>query len=396
MFHTVIEAGPTGRSSRRRAPSASRRRAPSCSRSTSTTSTSHALGDPGPGGRGGTTRLQGLAESTPHGIPVTISTDPRHALRRERRRLLRGRGPSRSGRSRSDWPRCATTTPSDASPTSRGRSTSPSASASRCTRRLDLATEPRWARQAGTFGEDPDLVDRAGRGVPRRVPGTRARRGECRLHEPSTSPVAGRRRTARTRTSPTAGSRSTPAVDFAYHLMPFRRRLEAGIAAIMPYYGMPVGLVLDGEPVEPVGFGYNSRSSPALLREQLGFDGVVVTDWELVNDNHVGDQVLPARAWGVEHLDPPAAWSCIIEAGCDQFGGEECVEILLDLVARGRVSEARIDESARTAAARSSSGSGCSTTRTSTRRRRAPRRQGRLPRAGTRRPGAVGDRAHQP
>jgi beta-glucosidase len=37
----------------------------------------------------------------------------------------------------------------------------------------------------------------------------------------------------------------------------------------------------------------------------------------------------------------------ILDAGADQFGGEECVEILLDLVAQGRVSEARVDESAR-------------------------------------------------
>ena len=115
----------------------------------------------------------------------------------------------------------------------------------------------------------------------------------------------------------------------------------------MPYYGMPVGLEVDGEPIEEVGFGYNKQIVTGLLREQLGFDGVVVTDWELVNDNHVGDQVLPARAWGVEHLDPHGRMELILEAGADQFGGEECVEILLDLVAQGRVTEARIDESAR-------------------------------------------------
>ena len=57
--------------------------------------------------------------------------------------------------------------------------------------------------------------------------------------------------------------------------------------------------------------------------------------------------MLPARAWGVEHLDPAARMELILEAGADQFGGEECVELLLDLVAQGRVTEARIDESAR-------------------------------------------------
>ena len=37
----------------------------------------------------------------------------------------------------------------------------------------------------------------------------------------------------------------------------------------------------------------------------------------------------------------------ILAAGADQFGGEECVDVLLDLVAQGRVTEARIDASAR-------------------------------------------------
>ncbi len=115
----------------------------------------------------------------------------------------------------------------------------------------------------------------------------------------------------------------------------------------MPYYGMPIGLEIHGEQIEEVGFGYNKQIVTGLLRGSLGYDGVVVTDWELVNDNHVGGQVLPARAWGVEHLDPAARMELILEAGADQFGGEECVELLLDLVAQGRVTEARVDESAR-------------------------------------------------
>nr|MBA2696930.1 glycoside hydrolase family 3 protein [Actinomycetota bacterium] len=115
----------------------------------------------------------------------------------------------------------------------------------------------------------------------------------------------------------------------------------------MPYYSMPVGLVVDGEPIEEVGFGYNRQIVTGLLRERLGYDGVVLTDWELVGDNHVGDQVLPARAWGVEQLDAHERMERILAAGADQFGGEEEVGLLLDLVAQGRVSEDRIDASVR-------------------------------------------------
>jgi beta-glucosidase len=131
------------------------------------------------------------------------------------------------------------------------------------------------------------------------------------------------------------------------YLEPFRAAVDAGAAAMMPYYGMPVGLELAGQPVPEVGFGFNRRVLHKLLREELGYDGVVLSDWELINDNHVGDQVLPARAWGVEHLDPHGRMELMLEAGCDQFGGEECVEILADLVAQERVSEERVDESAR-------------------------------------------------
>ncbi|MGX1161399.1 hypothetical protein RKD54_002308 [Pseudarthrobacter sp. SLBN-100] len=134
---------------------------------------------------------------------------------------------------------------------------------------------------------------------------------------------------------------------FEYHLRPFITAIERRTASMMPYYGMPQGLVRNGEAIEEVGFGFNKQIITGLLRGELGFDGVVVTDWELVNDNHVGDQVLPARAWGVEHLSPKERMERILEAGADQFGGEECVDLLLELLTEGRIEEARIDESVR-------------------------------------------------
>ena len=57
--------------------------------------------------------------------------------------------------------------------------------------------------------------------------------------------------------------------------------------------------------------------------------------------------MLPARAWGVEELTPSQRMARILEAGADQFGGEECTDLLLDLVREGIVSEERITDSAR-------------------------------------------------
>ena len=57
-----------------------------------------------------------------------------------------------------------------------------------------------------------------------------------------------------------------PGGQFEYHLIPFRRAIEAGTSALMPYYGMPIGLELDGEAVEEVGFGLNRQILTDLLR----------------------------------------------------------------------------------------------------------------------------------
>ncbi len=290
--------------------------------------------------------LQRVAERTPHGIPVTVSTDPRHAF-------IENAGVSFAAGSFSQWPEplgLAALRDEDlvrrfADIARREYRAVGIRAALHPT--LDLATEPRWARQAGTFGQDPALAGDLG------VAYLEGFQGSADLGPDAVScvtkhfPGGGPQQDGEDAHFPYGREQVYPGGRFADHLAPFPRAIAAGTAAIMPYYGMPVGLEIDGEPIEQVGFGYNRQVVTGLLREKLGFDGVVLTDWELVNDNHVGDQVLPARAWGVEHLDPSGRMELILEAGADQFGGEECVDLLLDLVRCGRVTEARIDESAR-------------------------------------------------
>jgi len=57
--------------------------------------------------------------------------------------------------------------------------------------------------------------------------------------------------------------------------------------------------------------------------------------------------IMEARAWGVEKLTKPERAKKIIEAGCDQFGGEFCPDVIVKLVQSGQISEERIDESVR-------------------------------------------------
>ncbi|MEO6413938.1 MAG: glycoside hydrolase family 3 N-terminal domain-containing protein [Pedococcus sp.] len=344
MFHTVIEAGLDGTVMEEPGAISKSGTSDVVLRKHLTHFNVHALDDPRMTARWHNA-LQAVAEQTPHGIPVTVSTDPRHAF-------IENAGASFAAKSFSQWPEslglaalrdadlvrefgdiarqeyCAVGIRAALHPT------------------LDLATEPRWARQSGTFGQDPDLVTELavaylqGFQQDSLGPGSVA----CTSKH---FPGGGPQKNGDDAHFPYGREQVYPGGRFADHLKPFPPIIAAGTAAIMPYYGMPIALEVHGEQIEEVGFGYNKQIITGLLRGHLGYDGVVVTDWELVNDNHVGDQVLPARAWGVEHLDPAARMELIIEAGSDQFGGEECVELLLDLVAEGRVSEARIDESAR-------------------------------------------------
>jgi beta-glucosidase len=110
----------------------------------------------------------------------------------------------------------------------------------------------------------------------------------------------------------------------------------------MPYYGMPVGT-----PYEEVGFGFNKGIITDLLRGKYGFDGVVCTDWTLLKDMMMFGMGMPARAWGVEHLSLAERAQKVIEAGADQFGGEACPEVIVQLVREGKVSQERIDQSIR-------------------------------------------------
>jgi beta-glucosidase len=84
-----------------------------------------------------------------------------------------------------------------------------------------------------------------------------------------------------------------------------------------------------------------------LLRGELGFDGIICTDWGLVTDTSILGQPMPARAWGVEHLDEPSRVEMILNAACDQLGGEARPELVDQLVEQSRIAEERIDVSVR-------------------------------------------------
>ena len=206
---------------------------------------------------------------------------------------------------------------------------------------VDLATEPRWARIFGTFGEDAEVAARLAQIYIRGFQGD-ALGGNSVACMTKHFPGGGPQKDGEDPHFEYGREQVYPGDNFDYHLLPFEAAIDAGTAMIMPYYGLPLDTAY-----EEVGFAYNKGIITGLLRERYGFDGVVCTDWGLLTDREIMGKPFPARAWGVEHLDVAGRAQKALDAGVDQFGGEECPEAVMALLRGGRVAEARIDQSVR-------------------------------------------------
>jgi beta-glucosidase len=285
-------------------------------------------------------KVQELALATRLGIPVTLSTDPRHSF-------SNNPGTEALAGAFSQWPQSlGFAALGDADLVQRYADVARQEYLAAGIRvalhpQIDLATEPRWARIGMTFGEDADLTSRLVTAYIRGFQGAElgpASVATMTKHFPGGGPQAdgedphfayGREQVY-------------PGGQMEYHLKPFRAAIAAGTSQIMPYYGMPVGTDW-----EEVGFAFSKQVITDLLRNELGFDGIVCTDWGLIGDSVILGQPMPARAWGVEHLSELERAQKVIDAGCDQFGGESRPELVVELVRSGRVSDARIDQSVR-------------------------------------------------
>ncbi|HVZ26030.1 MAG TPA: glycoside hydrolase family 3 N-terminal domain-containing protein [Sediminibacterium sp.] len=204
---------------------------------------------------------------------------------------------------------------------------------------VDLATEPRWPRISGTFGEDAQLAARMAKAYIQGYQGEKLGPNSVATMTKHFS-GGGPQKEGLDPHFPFQKGQVYPGHNFNYHLIPFEAAFAAHTAAIMPYYGVPMG-----QTSEDVGFSFNKEIITGLLRNKYHYDGVVCTDWGLVTDTHMGNTVWPARAWGVENLSEKDRVKKIIDAGVDQFGGENCPEYVIQLVKEGKISEARIDVS---------------------------------------------------
>lgn len=206
---------------------------------------------------------------------------------------------------------------------------------------VDLATEPRWARINGSFSEDAELTSRLLKPYIEGLQGDTLNRGVACMTKHF--PGGGPQKEGLDPDFLFHKGQIYPGNNFDYHLLPFETAFESNTAAIMPYYGVPTD-----QTDENVAMAYNKSIITSLLREKYNFDGVVCTNWGLITDIPLGQNaVWHARAWGVEHLNAAERVLKVIDAGCDQFGGESRPKLVLQLIAEGKLTEKRIDQSVR-------------------------------------------------
>ncbi|MDF2993255.1 MAG: hypothetical protein K0S37_3769 [Microbacterium sp.] len=288
--------------------------------------------------------IQELARTSGSRLPIVFSTDPRHSF-------LQTAGATHAASGVSRWPEpigfgalrdqdtvraFADTVRRDYLALGLRMALHP---------QVDLTTEARWARQAQSFGTDPELTSQLLRAYIEGLQGDEINHASVAATTKH-FPGAGPQKDGEDPHFPYGREQVYPGGRFEDHLAPFRAAIAADTAAIMPYYGMPHGLTLHGRPVEEVGFAFNKQIITGLLREELGYGGVVLSDFGLVTDQTVFGKPFPARAWGVEHLDRSQRVARLLDAGIDQLGGESDVDLVLELVERGVVDENRLTASA--------------------------------------------------
>jgi beta-glucosidase len=197
---------------------------------------------------------------------------------------------------------------------------------------VDIATEPRWNRVSGTFGEDPKLAADMARAY---IDGFQTSTGN--------KEIAGgwgyNSVNAMVKHWPGGGSGEGgrdahygygkyavyPGNNFTQHFTPFTEGAfklngKTGMAAaVMPYY--TISYNQDVKNHENVANNYNSYIITDLLRKKYKYDGVVCTDWLVTGDETAVDIFITGKSWGVDKLSIAERHYKVLMAGVDQFGG---------------------------------------------------------------------------
>ena len=278
--------------------------------------------------------LQAFVEQQPFGIPVNISSDPRHGASSAGAEYKSGGGQT------SKWPEglgmAATFDPALCEQYAGIISGEYRALgiATALSPQVDVGTDPRWMRIEDTFGSHPELVADMGRAYcdgfqtdPQTGGWGTGSVATMAKHWPGGGPCeAGR--DAHYAFGKFAVHPGNAQED---HFHPFREGVfklngtTGKTASIMPYYTVTGSLDPDN-----VGNSYSRHIIQKLLREEAGFEGVVCTDWGITADPDPEVDSFGSRCYGVEQLTEAERHLRILENGVDQFGGNNEIEPILE------------------------------------------------------------------
>ena len=207
----------------------------------------------------------------------------------------------------------------------------------------DLSTEPRWYRVHETFSEDSDLNSNIIRTLVENLQGTTIKDGTSVnpnsavaltiKHFPGGGPQEGGFDPHYAH----GKNQVYPGGNFEYHLKPFMAAVNAGVSAIMPYYGVPINVTYQGVKYDQIGMAFSKQIVTDLLRGKLGFKGYVNSDTGIIND----------RAWGLESKTVPERVAAALNGGTETLSGFNVNKTIMDLVKAGLVTEARVTEAAK-------------------------------------------------
>jgi beta-glucosidase len=302
--------------------------------------------------------LQAAAEAERWGIPLKISTDPRHGFT-----VTAGQTVSNGDFSPFPDPIGMGAVDDPATTREMGRIIAAEYRAVGITEALspqaDISTEPRWTRQDGTYGSvGADVAPQVAAYVEGLQGGTDGITPEgvatvvkhwvgygAQVDGFDSHYYYGR-------------YAAFPGGDFAEHLEPYEGAFRNHAAGIMPTYSILKDLDLGQGVIEQVGANHNEFLLQDLLREQHGFDGVITSDWGIANDcpQACRENRPPAffvgpwgagMPWGVEDLSLPARYASAISAGVDIIGGSDQPRYILEAVEQGLLTQERVADAGR-------------------------------------------------
>lgn len=290
--------------------------------------------------------LQAFVEGLGFGIPVNISTDPRHTT------TANAEFNAGAGGDISKWPEslglAATFSSEEVSKFGVIASKEYRALgiATALSPQVDIATDPRWMRFSGTLGEDPilarDLAEAYCNGFQTSYEESELEDGwgyesvnAMVKHWPGGGSCEG----GRDAHFAYGKYAVYPGDNFDDHLIPFTEgafKLSGKTkqaSAVMPYY--TISYDIDKKYGGNVGNSFSKYIIKDLLREKYNYDGVVCTDWVITKENNVIDGFISGKSWGVEKLSESERHYKALMAGVDQFGGNNEVLPILEAYEMG-------------------------------------------------------------